>query len=128
MKERKEAVRIKYKFFKQLAFVLFITVIATIIDFIVHSSRPEFYVDFEYYRNKVIFAILWGFIILFLVRKMKNMKLKSFIFSIFVASVLQVKYFLQGYDLFFVILFLFLHFLMFLIPSWIIFNKYKEYF
>ncbi|MEN9626288.1 MAG: hypothetical protein RL557_616 [archaeon] len=126
--KEKESKKIKHKFLKQIGFVLLITSIATFIDFLVHSSSASFYVPFEYYQNKVIFATIWGMVILFVVRKMKNMHLKSFIFSLFIAAVLQVKYFFQGYDLFFVILFLFLHFLMFLVPSWIIFNKYKEYF
>jgi len=131
----KETIRvkkeIKYKFLKLVFLVLLITVIATFIDWIVHSLRPEFYVDFEYYRNKVIFSVLWGVVVLFVIKKIKltkNINVKALIFSAFIAVVLQVKYFLLGYDLFFVILFLFLHFFMFLIPALIIFNKFKEIF
>lgn len=116
------------KFLKQILLVLIIAIIATIIDWVVHSLSPRFYVDFGYYVNKVIFSVIWGIIILFVFRKLKNTTGKAFIFSGFIALVLQVKYFLQGYDRFFVFLFMFLHFLMFLAPAWIIFKHFPEYF
>ncbi len=125
---KKELGKKDSKFLKQLGLVLVIAIIATIIDWIVHSSSPRFYVEFGYYVNKIIFSVIWGVIILFIFRKLKNITAKTFIFAGFIALVLQVKYFLQGYDRFFVFLFMFLHFLMFLIPAWIIFKKFPEYF
>lgn len=116
------------KFLKQLGLVLIIVVIATIIDFFTHSSSPKFYVPPEYYRNKIIFSALWGMIILFVFRKIKNLTGKAFIFAGFIALVLQIKYFLQGYDRFFVFLFMFLHFFMFLVPAWVVFKLYPKYF
>ena len=124
---KKESKR-SQKLLKQVLLVLIIAIIATIIDWVVHSSNPSFYVEFNYYVNKIIFSVIWGIIILFVFRKIKNVTLKAFIFAGFIALVLQVKYFLQGYDRFFVFLFMFLHFLMFLAPAWIIFKKYPEYF
>ena len=118
----------KYKFVKEIGLVLVISLIATFIDWIVHSSSPRFYVEPEYYRNKIIFATLWGMIALFVFKKIKNINLKAIIFSGVIATVLQVKYFLQGYDKFFVFLFLFLHFFMLLIPALIIFRKFREVF
>ena len=116
------------KFLKQLGLVLVIVIIATIIDWITHLSSPRFYVPTEYYRNKIIFAAFWGMIILWVFHKVKNLTGKAFIFAGFIALVLQVKYLLQGYDRFFVFLFMFLHFFMFLVPAWIIFRRYSKYF
>ncbi len=125
MKVKRE---IKYKILKQLGLVLIIVTVATLIDFIVHSSNARFYVEFEYYRNKIIFSTLWGLVLLIIFRKINNMTIKAFIFAGFIAFVLQIKYFFQGYDRFFVFLFLFLHFFMFLIPAWIVFKKYSHIF
>jgi tyrosyl-tRNA synthetase len=51
---------------------------------------------------------------------------KAIITSLVVALTLQAKYFIQGYDLFFVFLFMFLHFGMFLIPAIYLFKKYPD--
>ncbi|MEK6855271.1 MAG: hypothetical protein AABX73_03545 [Nanoarchaeota archaeon] len=115
---------------KQVGIVLLIVVVATLIDWGVHSSRPEFFVDFEYYRNKIIFATLWGLVALWIASKyrIESTNKRALIFAGLISVVLQTKYFLQGYDLFFVFLFMFLHFFMFLIPALIAFNKYKKIF
>lgn len=47
-------------------------------------------------------------------------------FSFAIALGLQTKYFFLGFDLFFVFLFMFLHFAMFLLPAVILFKKYPE--
>lgn len=47
-------------------------------------------------------------------------------FSFAIALGLQTKYFFLGFDLFFVFLFMFLHFVMFLLPAVILFRKYPE--
>ena len=126
MPKKKEVV--KSKFLKQFAIVFVVCIIATLIDFIVHSSSPKFYVDLEYYRNKIIFATLWGMVSLFVFKKVKSVYKKAFIFSGVIALLLHVKYFFLGYDKFFVFLFLFLHFFMFLAPALILFKLYKELF
>jgi len=116
------------KYLKRIGLVFIVVIIATLIDWITHSSNPSFYVPFEYYHNKVVFAFLWGFVALWLARNVKSMTKKAFIFSAVIALVLQTKYFFQGYDLYFVFLFMFLHFGMFLVPALILFNKYKKIF
>lgn len=114
---------------KQIGFILIIVIIATIIDYIVHSSKPSFYVPTEYYINKVIYATIWGFLGLAVIRNWIISPAKLAVgMSAIIAIVLQTKYFLQGYNLFFVFLFMFLHFIMFLIPSIIIFRKYPDLF
>lgn len=118
----------KYKYTQQLIIALVVIVIATLIDFATHSSRADFYVPFEYYVGKIVAATLWGMATLIVFRKIEGPKMKAFLFSFFIAATLQIKYFFQGYNKFFVFLFLFLHFFMFLIPALIIFPKYKEIF
>jgi len=116
------------KYIKRIGLVFLIVFIATFIDWLAHSSSPAFYVPFEYFYNKVVFAFLWGFAALWFSKKVTNLTWKAFIFSGLIAFVLQTKYFFQGYDLYFVFLFMFLHFAMFLAPAIIIFNKYPEIF
>lgn len=112
----------------RLFIVIGIVITATIIDYFTHLINSEFYVQNEYFRNKIIFATLWGYLATFLFYKLKTPFMKAILFSGVIAVLLQVKYFLQGYDLFFVILFLFLHFFMFFLPSWMVFLKLQKYF
>jgi len=68
-------------------------------------------------------------IALWALRKWINSPTKlAVIIYMIVALLLQVKYFILGYDRFFVFLFLFLHFFMFIIPAVIIFRKYPHLF
>jgi len=114
---------------KQIGLILIIVLIATIIDYFTHSTSQSFYVPAEYYRNKIIFATVWGLIaILILENWIKNPTKLAIAMSATIAVVLQTKYFFLGYDLFFVFLFMFLHFVMFLIPSILIFRKYQHMF
>lgn len=50
----------------------------------------------------------------------------AILFSYAIALGLQTKYFFLGFDLFFVFLFMFLHFVMFLLPAVVLFRKYPE--
>lgn len=116
-------------FLKQIGLILLIAVVATIIDYFVHSTNPSFEVPAEYYRNKVIFATIWGLIAVWILRNwVRNPTKLAVAMSAVIAVVLQVKYFLQGFDLFFVFLFMFLHFVMFLIPAIPIFRKFRHLF
>lgn len=119
---------IRYKLLKRLGLVLIIVAIATILDYIAHSTSPAFYVPFEYFRNKVIFATIWGFVTLLVIQKMRSVWLKALIFAGVDAVLLQIKYFIQGYDLFFVFLFLFLHFIMLFVPAIVIIKRYPRVF
>lgn len=117
------------KILKQISLMLVIVAIATGIDYIVHASNESFYVPMEYFTNKVIFATVWGIVGVFVFRNyIHNPTKLAVATSAFIAVVLQTKYFLQGYPPFFVFLFMFLHFLMFLPPSILIFRKYSNLF
>jgi hypothetical protein len=111
-------------------FWIFVAVLATIlifflIDYIVHSLSDEYAVPDYYFRNKIIFGTIWGLIIYFFIKKLSITK-KSFVFSAFIAIVLQTRYYLEGYPIEFVIEFLFFHFLMLLAATLIIFNLMKN--
>lgn len=113
--------------FKKILFVFGIIVFGTIIDYFVHNSSPAFHVPFDYFPNKIIFGTVWGIVFLFLAEKLSMSWLKKAIFvPLMVAIFLQTKYFFQGYDLYFVVLFLFLHFLMFLPASIFIMHGYLK--
>src|SRR3989338_8356988 len=116
------------KYLKRAGLVLVVVLIATLIDYIVHSSSPAYYVPAEYFQNKIIFALLWGFVALWLTKKVKTPVFKALIFAGLISIVLHTKYFLQGYTLSFVFLFMFLHFIMLLVPAVIIFNKFRKIF
>ncbi len=119
----------KENILKQIGLMLTIVLVATFIDYIVHSLDESFYVPMEYFTNKVIYATVWGFVGVYVLRNwIKDPTRLAIGMSAFIALVLQTKYFLQGYNLFFVFLFMFLHFLMFLVPSIPVFRKYPELF
>jgi hypothetical protein len=110
-----------------LGLIILVIFLGTIIDFVAHQTSPRFWVPWEYYPNKILFGSLWGFLaILIAKRYTQNPKYLAFWMSLFVAVILQTKYFLQGYDRFFVFNFMILHFLMFLAPGIWIFKKYEK--
>jgi len=112
---------------KQLLLIILVICLGTVIDFIVHQSNIRFDVPFEYFPNKIIFGSIWAFVFLKIFSGWAGVKKPAalaILVSLGTAVVLQTKYFLQGYDLFFVGLFMFLHFIMFLIPAYFIFKKF----
>lgn len=114
---------------KQLGLVVLVVLLGTIIDFVVHKSNIRFDVPFEYFPNKIIYGSIWAFVFLKIFSgwsQVKSPAVLAVLTFLGTAVVLQTKYFLQGYDLFFVFLFMFLHFIMFLIPAYFIFQKFKR--
>jgi hypothetical protein len=119
------------KLLKQAWLLLVMMVVGTLIDWAVHSSRDAWYVTADYYSNKILFGVVWGVFSVYLLRKVlavntwKGMALGV---PAMIALFLQTKYFYQGRDLSFVVIFLFLHFLMFLPASFFIFRRYQDAF
>jgi len=112
----------KLKEYITFLFISFIIIlILTIIDYFIHSLSPDYAVPSYYFRNKVIFGTIIGFIVLIFAQKLSTSK-KSVIFSAVVSLLLQVRYFLEGYPIKFVLEFLFIHFLILLPVSWIVFK------
>ena len=98
----------------------------TLIDFFIHKLSNEYDVPGYYFRNKVIFGTLIGFFSYLFVRKQK-LWVKSLAFSAIVSVLLQTRYYLEGYPLDFVFLFLGIHFAILLAVSWLVFKLAKKY-
>ena len=118
-----------YKIAKQIGLLILVMAIATFIDWRVHESNPRFYVEWEYYRNKVIFGALWGFAGFWVFKRwVKNLDFLALVVSTVIAVSLQTKYFFEGRPLDFVFIFMGLHFLMFLAPAFVIFRLFPRVF
>ncbi len=120
----------KYKIFlKQLGIFAAVIFLGTLLDAIAHSMSPEFHVPFYYFRNKVIYGTLWAFIGFRLFRHyLKTPFQQALGVSAFVAVILQTKYYLEGYDLFFIFFFMGIHFIVFFVPAYFAFKKYPQIF
>ncbi|OGY49018.1 MAG: hypothetical protein A3D39_01445 [Candidatus Buchananbacteria bacterium RIFCSPHIGHO2_02_FULL_39_17] len=96
-------------------------------DYFFHALRLEWNVPEYYFRNKIIYGTLWSIIALAVTYRLKNLWLRALIFSAIVASVLQIRYYFEGYPLDFVLIFLFIHFLILYILSGLIFWLMKYF-
>ncbi len=105
--------------------ILSIILLFTLVDFFLHSLSADYAVPERYFTNKIIFGTIYGFAIFLLVRKQK-LFLRAFLFSSVLATALQARYFLEGYPLDFVLLFLLLHFLILLPVSWVFFRLMEK--
>lgn len=83
-----------------------------LIDFATHRLSTAWSVPEYYFRNKILFGFFWSIIGWLLARKVKTVWLKALTVAGVIAATLQIRYFLEGYALNFVVLFLFLHFIM----------------
>jgi len=100
--------------------VLGIILIFTFIDFLIHLLKEEYAVPSYYFRNKIIFGTIIGFIAYLVFRKQKLL-VKSLLFSLIISILLQIRYFLEGFPLSFVLLFLTVHFIILFPVSLIVF-------
>jgi len=115
---------------KRIWLILIIICLGTVIDYIVHQADPRFSVPFEYFPHKIFYGTLWAFVgYLVFKNYLKTPFGLAFTMAAVPAVLLQVMYFIQGHLLLWVtIFFLFLHFLMFLLPGFYICRKYKNVF
>jgi hypothetical protein len=109
----------------RLLVVLFIIVVFTGIDYAVHSLSEDYAVPGYYFRNKIIFGTLIGFIAYFFIYKTKP-AYRALIFSGVIAALLQIRYYLEGYPKEFVLELLLFHFLMLLPVSFVVFYYFKR--
>ncbi len=111
-------------------FLIFLIIFAVILifaffDYLLHSLSDEYAVPPRYFPNKIMYGTIYGFFIFLLVRKQSPF-IKSFLFSLIVDVSLQTRYFLEGYPLDFVLLFLILHFMILFPVSWVFFKLIKN--
>ena len=105
--------------------VLGIILIFTFIDFLIHLLKEEYAVPSYYFRNKIIYGTIIGFFSYLVFRKQKLL-IKSFLFSLITSILLQIRYFLEGFPLSFVILFLVVHFIILFPTSLIVFYLFNK--
>ena len=102
-----------HQIFTIITSIFFIVIPFTIIDAIVHGFII-YAVPFNYFTYEILFGILYGVIIYLLLQKVKNIYLKSFLFSIILSMALQVNYYILGYSKF--VEFFFIHgFILFIV-------------
>jgi len=116
---------------KKFAYI-FISVLITILifaffDYIIHEFDSDYSVPSYYFKDKIIYGTLWGILFYAILNVWKTgVAFKSFMFSILISVVLQVRYFYEGYPLNFVIEFLFFHFFILWAVSYAMFKIFKD--
>lgn len=116
----------RHYFLLLLASLMIISVFA-LIDYFVHSLSPEYAVPSYYFRNKVIFGTLIGFVVLSFTLKKFSSYFTALIFSATVSILLQIRYYLEGYPKNFVFEFLLWHFLILIFVSALIIKFSKKF-
>lgn len=99
----KEAV---FRFVLMLAAVL----VFTFFDWLVHSSSAYLSVPGFYFKNKIIYGTIFAFLSSLVFRKLSLMKQSLFI-SLITVGLLQIRYALYGYPLYFHLIVLPEHFI-----------------
>jgi len=90
--------------------LLIVILLFTIVDHFLHGLQSIWGVPDYYFKDKIPAGFFWAVIGLFLAKKFQNIWLKSLIVAGLIALALQVRYFITGYALSFVLLFLLFHF------------------
>lgn len=105
--------------------VLVTILIFTLFDYLVHSLSKEYSVPGYYFRNKIIFGTIIGFAAYLILRKEKLFT-KALVFSLIAAILLQIRYFLEGFTIKFVLEFLIFHFLILFFISLLVFKLFEK--
>lgn len=112
-----------------VAAILFVVILLfAAIDYPIHTLGETWNVPDYYFKNKILFGFLWGIIGLLIAGRFKSIWLKAASVATIVSVTLQFRYFIEGYALDFVLLFLLIHFLILFFLSilmFLILNKYK---
>jgi len=112
---------------KQVAIVLAVIVIGTVFDWFAHGLSPRFAVPEYYFPHKVLYGTIIGSIALWVYRLwIKNDRLLALAVTATVAVLIQVRYYVQGYDLTFVLLFAGIHFVIWFVPAFLLFPAFRK--
>ncbi len=109
-----------------LVAVFIIILLFAVGDYFTHLVEEEYSVPGRYFSNKLIYGTLFGFVAYLLFWK-RSLWTRVLVFSVVVSVSLQVRYFLEGYHLDFVLLFLGIHFLILLVVSYFGFKMLDNY-
>lgn len=107
---------------KRLGWLLVAVLVGTVLDYIVHATSAKFAVPEYYFRNKAIVAVLLLDVGLFLFWRMRSVFTKSLWVTAFFAILIQGRYALTGYPMWFVLFFAVVHFAVYLPPVYLAFR------
>lgn len=113
---------------KILALMILIALSAAGIDWVTHNLELEHSIEPGYSSDRIVYAVILGLIGLSLMRNQNDMTKKAVWISLFITVALHARYYLQGYDAAFVVLFLSVHFLAIFMPMLIVFRNFPELF
>ena len=113
---------------KRIAWLFLAVLAGTFLDYLVHSVSPDFAVPDYYFRDKIIFATLWLWVGVGIFWRMRSPWPKTLAVTAFFAVVLQTRYFLTGYPLWFVLFFMGVHFVVFAPPVYVVFVRNRRLF
>ena len=108
--------------------MILIALIATGIDWLTHNLGAEHVTASEYFSDKIIYATIIGLIGLGVLRNENDMTRKAVWISLVTAITLHGRYYIQGYEPSFVVLFLLAHFFAIFLPMLVVFKNFPELF
>ena len=112
---------------KQVAVVLIVILIGTAIDWFAHGLSERFAVPEYYFPHKILYGTIIGSIALWVFRHwIRSDRLLAFAVTAAVAVLIQVNYYLQGYSLTFVFLFMAIHFVARFVPAFFLFPALRK--
>lgn len=113
---------------KILALMILVALSSTGIDWLTHYFGAEHVTEPEYSSERIVYMTILGLLGLAVLRNENNMTKKAVWISLVATIVLHSRYYLQGYDPEFVVLFVFIHFLAIFLPMLIVFRNFPELF
>lgn len=112
---------------RQVLLLFVVICIGTAGDWLVHGLSPRFAVPEYYFPHKIFYGAIIGMIALWVERRfVPSDRWLAFWVALTVAILIQVQYFLQGYNLTFVLLFAGVHFVVWFIPALILFPLFRK--
>jgi plastocyanin len=92
------------------AALLTVILLFTILDHALHGLQDRWSVPDYYFRNKIPYGFLWAVVGLYLCRRWRSVWARALVVAGVVSVTLQFRYFIEGYPLDFVFIFLLVHF------------------
>lgn len=118
---------------KQIGLIAIICFIGVILEWSFHDLFNNFSIKPDYVPFAIIFGPIWAFIVYKIFRKYFKKYLTfavvvSFNEAFLLDSSLQAKHYFEGFDPMITMLFMVLHFLMYMAPAYMIFKHFRSTF
>ena len=112
---------------QQAILILSVICIGTVGDWFAHDASPLFAVPEYYFPHKILYGSLIALLALWAYRHfVPSDRWLAFCVTLTTAILIQVRYFLQGYDLTFVLLFAGVHFIVWFVPALFLFPAFHR--